>query len=149
MGGTATPTEERTHGRHEKRTIQLARAGEAVRARYPHARTVARVRHHVTRTVTKGQGKRRVTKKIPTVVTVYVITSLALETRVHWVRDMTFREDTSKVRTGPPPRVMATLRNFAIGLIRLAGYTRIGPTIRKIRRDTALLLTVLGLKDPA
>lgn len=40
---------------------------------------------------------------------------------------------------------MATLRNLAIGLIRQAGYTRIAATIRKIRYDVLLLLTVLGL----
>ena len=43
---------------------------------------------------------------------------------------------------------MATLRNLAIGLIRQAGYTKIAATIRKIRYDTALLLTVLGLQTP-
>uniref|UniRef100_UPI001EF4E959 ISAs1 family transposase n=1 Tax=Frankia sp. CIT1 TaxID=2880974 RepID=UPI001EF4E959 len=159
--------EGRAHGRHEKRTIQLADASDQVRARHPHARTVARIRRHVTRTVTKGKGTRRVTKKIPTVVTVHVITSLArsevsaaelagyiqghwtVENRVHWVRDVTFREDASTVRTGPLPRVMATLRNLAIGLIRLAGHTRIAPTIRNIRHDTALLIEIIGLKNPA
>ena len=72
-----------------------------------------------------------------------------MENRVHWVRDVTFREDASKVRTGSLPRAMATLRNLAIGLIRLAGYTRIAPTIRKIRYDTALLIEILGLKHPS
>ncbi len=44
---------------------------------------------------------------------------------------------------------MATLRNLAIGLIRQADYTRIAATIRKIKYDTALLITVLGLKSPS
>ncbi len=44
---------------------------------------------------------------------------------------------------------MATLRNLAIGLIRQAGYTRTAATIRAIRYDTGLLLTVLGLKNPS
>ena len=42
---------------------------------------------------------------------------------------------------------MATLRNLAIGLIRQADYTRIAATIRKIRNDALLLLTVLGLRQ--
>lgn len=40
---------------------------------------------------------------------------------------------------------MATLRNLVIGLIRQEGYTRIAATIRQIRHDPHLLLTVLGL----
>ncbi|KEZ35030.1 hypothetical protein CEDDRAFT_03643, partial [Frankia sp. CeD] len=42
--------------------------------------------------------------------------------------------------TGPLPRIMTTLRNLIIGLIRLAGHNRIAPTIRRIRHDNALLL---------
>jgi len=51
------------------------------------------------------------------------------------VRDVTFREDASRVRTGPRPRIMATLRNLAIGLIRQAGFTKIAGAIRKIKYD--------------
>ena len=62
------------------------------------------------------------------------------------MRDVTFREDASQVKTGSRPRVMATLRNLAVGLIRQAGYTKIAETIRKIKHDPHLLLTVLGLR---
>jgi hypothetical protein len=72
-----------------------------------------------------------------------------IENKVHWVRDVTFREDESRVRTGPRPHIMATLRNLAIGLIRQAGYTRIAATIRKIKYDTGLLLAILGLSNPS
>ena len=41
---------------------------------------------------------------------------------------------------------MATLRNLAIGLIRQAGYRKIAATIRKIKYDNHLLMTILGLK---
>jgi hypothetical protein len=44
---------------------------------------------------------------------------------------------------------MATFRNLAIGLIRQAGYAKIAATIRKIKHDTALLITVLGLNSPS
>ena len=69
------------------------------------------------------------------------------DNKIHWVRDVTFREDASQVRKRPTFRVMATLRNLVIGLIRQAGYTRIAPTIRKIRNDPHLLLTILGLRQ--
>jgi hypothetical protein len=46
---------------------------------------------------------------------------------LHLVRDVTFAEDASRIRTASGPQVMATLRNLAIGLLRLAGHTQIAP----------------------
>ncbi|AKH86916.1 hypothetical protein AA958_19825 [Streptomyces sp. CNQ-509] len=44
---------------------------------------------------------------------------------LHHLRDVTFAEDSSRIRTGAAPRVMATLRNLTIGLIRQAGWANI------------------------
>jgi predicted transposase YbfD/YdcC len=44
---------------------------------------------------------------------------------LHHLRDVTFAEDSSRIRTGTAPRVMATLRNLDIGLIRQAGWANI------------------------
>jgi len=49
---------------------------------------------------------------------------------VHWVRDVTYDEDRSQVRTGNAPHVMATLRNTAISLHRLADWTNIAAATR-------------------
>ncbi|MBT2230520.1 hypothetical protein [Nonomuraea sp. NEAU-A123] len=43
-----------------------------------------------------------------------------VENRLHWVRDVTFREDHSQVRTGAAPRVLASFRNLVISTMRLA-----------------------------
>ena len=157
--------DEKGHGRRERRTIQVTDAPEHIRKRFPHARQAALIERYVTRTVRVRKGKRWVKKQVKSAVAVFIITSLdareaapehlagyvrgqwTIENKVHWVRDVTFREDSSRVRTGPRPRIMATLRNLAIGLIRQAGYTRIAATIRKIKHDMALLLTILGLKN--
>ena len=48
------------------------------------------------------------------------------------MRDVTFDEDRSKVRTANGPRVMASLRNFAIGLLRLLGATNIAAAVRDL-----------------
>ncbi len=53
-----------------------------------------------------------------------------IENRAHWVRDVTFDEDRSRVRTGSGPQVMATLRNLAISLHRLAGASNIAAATR-------------------
>jgi predicted transposase YbfD/YdcC len=160
-------TEEKGHGRRERRTIQVTDAPAHIRRRFPHARQVALIERYVTRTVRVRKGKRWVRKQVKSAVAVFIITSLdareaspahiagyvrghwTIETKVHWVRDVTLREDSSRVRTGPRPRIMATLRNLAIGLIRQAGYTKIAATIRKIKHDTALLIAILGLGTPS
>jgi len=160
-------TGERGHGRHERRTIQVTDAPAHIRTRFPHARQVALIERYVTRTIRVRKGKRWIRQQARSAVAVFIITSLdareaspahlagyvrgqwTIENKVHWVRDVTFREDSSRVRTGPKPRIMATLRNLAIGLIRQAGYTKIAATIRKIKYDTALLIAILGLSDPS
>ena len=61
------------------------------------------------------------------------------------MRDVTFDEDRSQVRTGAAPQVMATLRNLAISLLRLTGWTSIAHALRHHaadnRRPLALLTT--------
>ena len=41
-----------------------------------------------------------------------------IENKLHWVRDVTYQEDKSLVRTGNAPRLMASLRSLAISLLR-------------------------------
>ena len=53
-----------------------------------------------------------------------------IENRLHWVRDVDFDEDHSRVRCGSAPQVMAAIRNLVIGLLRLAGYQRIAAALR-------------------
>lgn len=64
---------------------------------------------------------------------------------LHWGRDVTFAEDASRIRTASGPQVMVTLRNLAIGLLRLAGHTQIAPTLRWVNRNPARALAFLGL----
>lgn len=68
-----------------------------------------------------------------------------IENRLHWVRDVTFDEDRSQVRTGTGPRALASLRNFAISRLRLAGCTNIARALRQQTRDWRLPLTLLGI----
>jgi predicted transposase YbfD/YdcC len=153
------------HGRRDRRTIRVLDAPEDLG--FPGAAQVFLLERYTTRTVRKRpKGSRRYTKQtVHSAVAVLGVTSLsareaapehvagyvrghwAIENKIHWVRDVTFREDASQVRTAPRFRVMATLRNLAIGLIRQAGHTRIAATIRKIRNDPLLLLAILGLRQ--
>jgi predicted transposase YbfD/YdcC len=151
------------HGRRERRTIRVLEAPADLG--FPHAAQVFLIERYTTRTVRKRtKGSRKYRKvQVQTAVAVLGVTSLSareaapehlatyvrshwsIENRIHWVRDVTFREDASQVKTGSRPRVMATLRNLVIGLIRQAGYTKIAATIRRVKNDPHLLLTLLCL----
>jgi predicted transposase YbfD/YdcC len=64
---------------------------------------------------------------------------------LHWVRDVVFAEDHSRVRTAGGPQVMASLRNLVIGLLRLAGQAKIARALRWIARNPARVLALLGV----
>ncbi|MFD5514372.1 hypothetical protein ACFWIB_43045 [Streptomyces sp. NPDC127051] len=51
---------------------------------------------------------------------------------VHHVRDTTFAEDASKIRTGYGPENMATLRNLAINTLRDTGHHNIAAGLREV-----------------
>jgi predicted transposase YbfD/YdcC len=97
--------------------------------------------------------------------TVYAVTSLTAAQasparladwiRGHWgiealhhIRDVTFAEDASQIRTGTAPRAMASLRNLAIGVLRLRGHRNIAAALRRNARDATRLLPLLGSTSP-
>jgi predicted transposase YbfD/YdcC len=121
---------------------------------FPYAAQVARV-ERTTRHLRTGKLRSEVA---------YLITSLPadkadaarllalnrghweIENRVHWVRDVTFAEDHSQIRTGSGPQVMATLRNLAISLLRLRHRARWLPkALRELAARPHLALTMVGL----
>jgi len=98
----------------------------------------------------------------PMTVTVYAITSLTFAQasparladllRGHWaiealhrVRDTTFAEDASQVRTGAAPNVMAALRNLVIGVLSGAGPVNVAAALRRHARDPRRPLAALGI----
>jgi hypothetical protein len=56
-----------------------------------------------------------------------------IENRLHWVRDVTFEEDRSQVRSGAAPQVLAALRNLTLALLRRIR----GAAIAAMRRTLA------------
>lgn len=69
-----------------------------------------------------------------------------IENRLHWVRDVTFDEDRSRVRTGAGAQIMASLRNLAISLLRMAGARYIAPALRRCARFDSHALRLIGLR---
>jgi predicted transposase YbfD/YdcC len=137
------------HGRCEIRRIKVATVNNLL---FPGARQAIQIKRRRTDRKT-GQT---------TIKTVYAVTSLTAEqattaqlarlVRDHWkiealhhVRDTTFAEDASQLRTGNAPRAMATWRNLAIGALRTAGVKNIAAGLRRNARDPRRPLAILGL----
>jgi predicted transposase YbfD/YdcC len=143
-------TRDHGHGRIEVRTLKVAAVAGLC---FPHAAQAIQVIRRV-----RAPGSRRWRT-----VTVYAVTSLALgsaspaqladwlrghwriENRLHWVRDVDFGEDASTARSGSLPRVMASLRNLAVGALRLAGHPNLAAALRHTGRDPTRPLAILGL----
>jgi hypothetical protein len=53
-----------------------------------------------------------------------------IENRLHYVRDVTFDEDRSQMRSGAIPQTFAACRNLVIGLLRRSGSTNIAAALR-------------------
>ncbi|MGH3874725.1 MAG: ISAs1 family transposase [Pseudonocardiaceae bacterium] len=64
---------------------------------------------------------------------------------LHWLRDTVYREDHSTARTGSGPRVMAALRNLAVGAIHLIGRRDITETTRWATRLMDRSFKILNL----
>lgn len=68
-----------------------------------------------------------------------------IENQSHYVRDVTFDEDRSQVRTGNIPQIMAALRNIAIGLIHCAGESSIAAACRRFAAQPWAALALIGV----
>ena len=68
-----------------------------------------------------------------------------IENRLHYVRDVSFGEDASQIRSGAAPQVLAALRNAVIGLLRDAGWTNIAAAVRYNAWRPGAALQLLGL----
>jgi predicted transposase YbfD/YdcC len=143
---------DRGHGRTESRSIKVIDlAGTGIAQLFPGARRAIKV---VRRRVT-ADGRRSVE-------TVYALTSLdhraadpgllaawlrghwEIENRVHHVRDVTQREDASRIRTGNGPQVLAALRNTATNLARLGGHDNIAAAQRAAAWDPTAITDTLN-----
>ena len=68
-----------------------------------------------------------------------------IENRSHWVRDVTYGEDHSQVRTGSIPQAMAALRNTVIGLLRATGEHGIARAHRRYAAHPWAALALIGI----
>jgi predicted transposase YbfD/YdcC len=124
-----------THGRVTTRTIQILPAPSDLP--FPHINQVRLIERYVrdpTGTLLSAVAALGITsltahRATPADIATYVRDHWGIES-LHWLRDTVYREDNSTARTGSGPRVMAALRNLAIGAIHLHGRRDITETTR-------------------
>jgi predicted transposase YbfD/YdcC len=147
-------TRETGHGRKETRTVKALTVATPGGLGFAHAQQAVRITR--TRTV-KGKTSRE---------TAYLTSSLSadqarpvdlgtwaraewqIENRVHYVRDVTLREDAHQARTGSGPAVFATLRNTSIGYHRVNGATNIAEATRQASQRPHDLITAVTTGKP-
>lgn len=66
-----------------------------------------------------------------------------IENRCHYVRDVTFDEDASRIRMGDAPQNLAALRNAILSMLRLDGHTNIAAALRACTWKTQRILAML------
>jgi predicted transposase YbfD/YdcC len=132
---------DRGHGRTERRTLRVADCDDTL---FPAARQVLRLRRdtggldgvHTGKQIVYGIASMPADLATPTHLNHYSRGHWTVENRLHYVRDVTFREDSSQVRTGTAPRNIATFRNLAVSTIRFAGRVNIAHARRDLHDRT-------------
>jgi predicted transposase YbfD/YdcC len=144
----AAEDRDRGHGRVETRRVKITTVGAGIG--FPHARLAVQI----------VRRRRPISSTRWSSETVYAITSLpwrqaradlvadALRGHwrieaLHWIRDVTFGEDLSQIRTDNGPAAMANLRNFAVSRHRLAGDHNIAHACRRTARHPNRALALL------
>ena len=138
------------HGRITTRTIQVLPAPGDLP--FPHVSQVFLIERYVTglrgepvsAVAALGVASPEAGRASPADLARYVRQQWSIES-LHWIRDTLYQEDKSQVRTRNGPRIMAALRNLAIGALRLAGRPDITEATRWAGRSMDRPFTILGL----
>jgi predicted transposase YbfD/YdcC len=133
------------HGRTEERTLRTLSDPEinrsagvdgTVGAAWPGVSQILRIdRERTVKGATTTETTDLITSLSPRDANAKTLLALVrsyweIENRLHWVRDVTFGEDRSQVRSGSAPPVKAALINRTITLLRRTGVSNIAAALR-------------------
>lgn len=137
---------EKNRGRIEKRTIRTYKVNKTISENWAGSQTIIYLK------------RERKTKKETAITHSYYLSSLdekakefskgirhhwGIENRLHYVKDVTFNEDKSKIRTGNAPAVLSLIRNLVINIARINGENRIKKFIRQCSGNIPLIANYL------
>jgi predicted transposase YbfD/YdcC len=146
---THTEEGQRSHGRVETRRLKTLTAARGIG--FPYARQIVQITRERLEVSTGARAVETVYAICslpfdhagPTTIAAWLRGPWGIENSVHWVRDVTYDEDRATVCSGSAPQAMATLRNTAINLHRLAGATNIAEACRTAALTAADALSLL------
>lgn len=138
------------HGRVEKRTIRLTnvltsqqkwkglKVGFALkRERTVKGVTSEEVVHGITSLSLKRANARRLLE--------LTREHWGIENQLHYRRDVTLGEDSSRIRKGVAPQVMAALRNSVVYVLKDVAAPSLAAAVRKVNNCLDLAFNLLGL----
>jgi predicted transposase YbfD/YdcC len=137
---------ENNRGRKETRTIKTYTVTPWISDQWCQAKTIVYVE------------RKRQTPQEVIITQSYYLSSLAIkaidfsqgvrhhwgiENRLHYVKDVTFEEDKSKIKQGQAPAVFSLLRNLALNVARIQGENRIKRFMRRCAGNIDLIYSYL------
>ena len=143
---------ETSHGRREIRSIKVVTIAAGIA--FPHAAHAIQLRRRSRPASGRGRWHTETVYAItdlrphqarPAELASWILGHWQIGNALHWVRDVTYLEDHSRIRTGAGPQVMASLRNLVISILRLAGVTDIAAALRRHSRNAIRPLATFGI----
>jgi predicted transposase YbfD/YdcC len=144
---------EKGHGRVEKRTVRttsiltlqqkwpgLAQGLEITRERTVKGKTTVEVEYAMTSLKPQEANAK--------CLSALVRQHWGIETKLHYVRDVTLGEDGCRVRKGSAPQVLAAVRNTVVHLLAGVGASSCAAAIRRFHAQPEKALALLNLPQP-
>lgn len=138
---------EKNKGRLEKRELIIYREALDLKYEWDNLKYILKI----TRTVKHKNGK-------TSEETAYFITNLResakffnkgvrnhwkIENSLHYIKDVVFKEDSLKIRSGMAPQNFSLLRSFVMNVLRKNGYTKIMQATRLLALDIGAMMALL------
>lgn len=129
---------EMNRGRFERREVKAYDVDEDIKAKWTGAKQFIQMNRMVKR---KGKISRESAYFISSIEASALLYNIGIrshwkiENSLHWVKDVTFKEDASKISVGEAPSILSTIRNSALNIFRKNGMTEVATAIRLVSND--------------